>query len=230
MSHLYFDSLPSTQDHAMECVRANRRDVLSVQAGQQTAGRGRRAADWYSPPGTCLAISYILWDRPIPDRPWVLGLAMAVAAADALEALGTAPMLRWPNDVLVDGKKVGGILVETAHAENGQTVAVIGVGVNCNVAFFPKELADKATSLVLASGQSHDVGTVETSIWSNFGRTPLDLGAIVERFRSMDATIGQRYSAPEGRIGTAVGIDDEGFLLLRTEDGFVSAVPSAHHL
>jgi BirA family biotin operon repressor/biotin-[acetyl-CoA-carboxylase] ligase len=223
---LTFENLPSTQDAALECVRAGRREVDAVRAVHQTQGRGRRSADWFSEPGSSLAISYVLWDEPVPPQPWVLAMAMAAAVASACEDAGAGPMLlKWPNDVLIAGRKVAGVLTEVACL-----VAVVGVGLNVNNLRFPPELADRATSLLLATGREWDVDALERAIWRAFREGSLAMADVVRAFRERDGTTGMTYSSRDGRSGVARGIDDEGYLRVVWEDGTDGTVAAAEPL
>jgi BirA family biotin operon repressor/biotin-[acetyl-CoA-carboxylase] ligase len=228
----HLESVPSTQDVALGMVVEGSREWDAVQADEQTAGRGRREADWFSPKGQCLAISYILWEVPVPERPWALGMAMAVAVADAiaLELETGRVALRWPNDVLAgdaDLRKIAGLLVETAGTPDGREVAVVGVGVNCRVTAFPEELRGIAVSLSDLTGRAHDPHRLATAIWSLFQQGPKGLGEVVEAFRRRDATAGKRFRAPDGRAGTALGFSETGLLRVRWDDGTEAELPAA---
>lgn len=218
---LHYESLPSTQDFALDLVRQRRREVEGVRADEQTAGRGRRDAEWHSPAGVCLAVSYILWDEPVPGLPWALGMRMAAACASVLDrATGITTQLRWPNDLLLDSKKVAGILVETVEG-----VAVIGVGINANIGSFPPNLEASATSLQLVTNRPHDIGGLEKEIREGFPLVTWEQA--IAAFHQRDATTGKRFQAADGRAGTALGIDRVGLLRIRWEDGSEETIPAA---
>ena len=127
----YFNSIGSTNDEAMTWAARGVRDLSIVIADEQTGARGRLDRPWFTPPATALAFSLIL--RPtaneMPHLSRIVGLA-ALALTDALGNLGLAPQIKWPNDILLNGRKVAGILIELTWAGEEVDCVVIGVGVN----------------------------------------------------------------------------------------------------
>jgi BirA family biotin operon repressor/biotin-[acetyl-CoA-carboxylase] ligase len=127
----YFDSIGSTNDEALAWAANDAKDLSLVVADEQTAGRGRLDRKWFTPPGTALAFSLIL--RPsVAERPHLsrmVGLA-ALAVADSLLARGLSPQIKWPNDILLNGRKVAGILIETVWSGEDIDCIVMGMGVN----------------------------------------------------------------------------------------------------
>jgi BirA family transcriptional regulator, biotin operon repressor / biotin---[acetyl-CoA-carboxylase] ligase len=134
----YFDSIGSTNDEALAWAAGGARDLSIVIADEQTQGRGRLNRTWHTPKGTALAFSLIL--RPDPSlRPHLsrtVGLT-ALALADACLRHGLAPQIKWPNDILLGGKKTAGILIETVWSGEDVDSLVIGVGVNVGKASVP---------------------------------------------------------------------------------------------
>jgi BirA family biotin operon repressor/biotin-[acetyl-CoA-carboxylase] ligase len=173
-----------------------------VTATEQTAGRGRQGRSWVAPPGRALLLSLIV--RP-PGR--LLSLAAGVAAA---EVAGPAAQIKWPNDVLLDGRKVAGILVE-ARPQDGW--AVLGIGVNVAVALedLPPELHGVAGTLGRAPGE------IEPTLRALLIGLERWLAAseeeVLEEVRRRDALRGRRVSWTGGS-GTATGISDDGRLLV----------------
>lgn len=209
-----------------------------VTAAEQTAGRGRQGRTWTAPPGKALLYSALL--RPLDDRHMMLPLAVPLAVAETAEALrpDLECKVKWPNDVLVAGRKLAGILIE-ARPQDGW--AVIGVGLNLTIApdEFPPELRDTATSVwpdapavpfvhhsdKRNSPASRAPGRDRTA--SAAARVLNDrLAAWVEAspdevltaWRDRDALRG-REVAWEGGSGVAEGVDERGFLLVRVADG-----------
>ena len=185
-----------------------------VVADEQTAGRGRHGHSWHSEPGAGIYVSIVL--QPTP----VLTLALGLATAEAIATTtGIACDLRWPNDVMVGGKKVAGILVEVVNG-----LAIGGIGINVNQSAFPSSLAEEATSLRLQAG-------------CELSRTAILLSLIraIESFQTFDKeavlrlfTQGSSYasgrrvtvSQPEGRVeGVTAGLDGSGYLVVRKDDG-----------
>lgn len=153
----YFDSIGSTNDEALAWAAEGAKDVSLVIADEQTQGRGRLDRKWFTPKGSALAMSLIL--RPAaPMRPHLsrtVGLA-ALSIADACLKLGLSPQIKWPNDILVNGKKLAGILIESVWAGEDVDSLVVGMGINvCKEAVPPREkLQFPATSLADELGTS----------------------------------------------------------------------------
>lgn len=149
----------STNDLAMQAALEGAPHGTVVTAEHQTAGRGRRGQTWFSPPGTGLWISCILrFDLSVCEA-WMLTMGAVVAVADAVEEVaGLRADLKWPNDVLVDGRKLAGVLTETRVEGDALAFAVLGVGINVNQEGedFPADLWETATSVKMATGQSQD--------------------------------------------------------------------------
>jgi BirA family biotin operon repressor/biotin-[acetyl-CoA-carboxylase] ligase len=151
----YFDSIGSTNNEALAWATSDAKDLSLVIADEQTAGRGRLDRKWFTPKGTALAFSLIL--RPTADeKPYLtrtVGLA-ALAVADALRTRGLVAQIKWPNDVLLDGRKVAGILVESVWSGEEVDCVVLGMGVNVLQGSVPSAdlLQFPATSLEDALG------------------------------------------------------------------------------
>ena len=148
-------SLGSTNDEALRRAMEGAPEGVVVLADVQTAGRGRQGRAWNDVPGASLAFSVVLRPAlPLPRLP-LLALAMACSVAEAAEAVtGRTYDVKWPNDVLFEGRKVCGILAESRSGGDGRPVLVIGTGVNVNhrVEDFPDEIRERATSLRQAGG------------------------------------------------------------------------------
>lgn len=127
----YFDSIGSTNDEALAWAASNAKDLSIVIADEQTRGRGRLHRTWHTPKGSALAVSLIL--RPdkstSPHLSRTVGLA-ALAIFDSLFNMGLAPKIKWPNDILLNGKKTAGILVESVWSGSEVDSLVIGMGIN----------------------------------------------------------------------------------------------------
>lgn len=223
---LEFESVPSTMDIARLALAANDRTVIGVRADHQSKGRGRRGAAWLAQPKTCLLITYLLRsDRP-PD-PARLAFAAGVAVAETIEATtGLVPGLKWPNDVLLDGRKAAGVLIE-AHGSD----SLVGIGLNVNIESFPPYLADIATSLRIESGRPWSLNGIEESLRARlFELRQAPWEAILSRWHQYDQTAGRTYLAViDGaeQLATAVGISDSGALLVQTQEGGIVPVLSA---
>jgi len=231
----------STNDEARRLAVAGAPDRTAVLAEEQSAGRGRRGARWVSPAGRNGLVSALL--RPGGDLPlehWPrLTLAAALAGCDALEAvtgLGGRAEVKWPNDLYLSGRKVAGILVESAMDAGGGAV-VIGCGFNLNVMpdDFPEELRPSATSVwIECGGLEVDRGRFLTDFLLALERWCRGAGedfALLRREgwrRSWLA--GKRVTltvAGQEREGVVCGLGPEGELLLQGDDGRIQAISSA---
>jgi BirA family biotin operon repressor/biotin-[acetyl-CoA-carboxylase] ligase len=151
---LRYNSISSTNDVARELAVSGASEGTCILAREQTAGRGRHGHSWSSPPGEGLYLSLILRPRiRAADSP-VITLWAAVAVAETLTQVFDLPAdIKWPNDVLTSGRKICGILVESAIERDQVQYAVMGIGVNVAQASFPIEIADSATSLLIETGR-----------------------------------------------------------------------------
>ena len=181
-----------------------------VLADRQTAGQGRHGRRWHSEPASGIYCSIVL--KPAP----ALTLALGLATADAIKrATGIVCDLRWPNDVMLAGKKVAGILVRNAIA---------GIGINVNHTSFPAELASEATSLRLYTGAPvSSTGILLHLLPAIDAFVELDKDTILRLFASASTyAAGRRVTVAEadGIIeGTTAGLDPAGFLIVRKDDG-----------
>jgi len=225
----------STNDLAVEAGRQGAEEGLAILADRQTAGRGRRGRAWASPGGVGLYTSILLRPRrPLSQVP-LLTLASGLAAAEAIEEVAGLPArLKWPNDILVNGRKVAGILTETASVDERVSQVVIGIGINVNHApgDLPAELRPAATSLLLATGRTVARREVAAALYSALDRwyrlfREGDTGAILAAGRQRSATLGRHVEVFEDGArwrGLAVDLDADGALLVQEEAGGVRRV------
>jgi len=201
-----------------------------VIAEAQTAGRGRLGRTWHSPRGVNLYCSIVLRPPLSPAAVPQVALVAGVAAAAALaETPGLAPRLKWPNDVLIDGRKVAGILTEMEAEVERVHHVILGIGVNLNAprAAFPPELRERATSLFLATGRRVDraavTGRLLAALEARYGRF-LEGGfeAVRAEWESYSCLTGTdvRVASAEGEMaGRVLGLDTDGALMLARPDG-----------
>lgn len=221
MRLLVRDETDSTNDEIRRLAQAGAEDGRVVLADRQTAGRGRRGAAWVCPPGEALAFSVLVRPQE-PKALWPrLALAAGLAVAEGIESSGVGAGIKWPNDVWVAGKKLCGVLVE-ADAD----FAVVGIGVNVNVAEFPEALRETATSLKLETGAGVNRADVLLSILRRLEVRRRQIGAdfpeLLKAVRSRCVLTGREIgllSADGPRAGVCEGIGDGGELLLRTAAG-----------
>lgn len=201
-----------------------------ILAEYQTAGRGRHGRVWHSPHRSSLLTSLIFRHRLLPDQIGIPSLMGAVSIATAIRELAKLPaMIRWPNDVLVCGRKISGVLTELDYDRNQQPFFVVGFGVNINIASaeFPLSLRSSATSMQIECGRDISrVAVLQTILYhleDNYsrlkcGRTP----TIIDSAIDLSATIGKsiQLETPDGSFsGIAERIDAEGRLVLRQKSG-----------
>jgi len=216
LPRLHLRSVASTNTRAAELAMGGAPHGTLVTTEEQTAGRGRQGRTWTMPRGEAIAASWVLRSPP-PLLPHVAAVAVA-EVADAHDASGREVAIKWPNDVLVGGLKVAGILGEGRPQENW---AVLGIGLNVAIAqdAFPEELRARATSLGLTTG---DVERVLAALTSSLDRwlaaSEADLLAV---YRERDALIGRAISWAGG-TGTASGIADDGRLRVRAPAGTIT--------
>ena len=223
---LEYASVPSTQDVARECVNRGDRSILGVRADCQSEGRGRRGARWIAPAGACLLVTYIVRPERALDSSH-LAFAAGVGVSEAIASLtGLTPALKWPNDVLLGGRKVAGILIETVGI-----FALVGIGLNVNISDFPPALADSATSLLCETGIEWSIAELEGIVRHRvFALVDTPWDEVLRRWKSRDDTAGRRYATViDGAevTGEAVGVDMDGALLLKLANGTTAAVLSA---
>jgi BirA family biotin operon repressor/biotin-[acetyl-CoA-carboxylase] ligase len=157
-SVMRFESLASTNDTARELAAAGEPEGVAVVAREQTAGRGTQGRSWSSPGGAGLYLSVILRPEIDPARAPLITLAAAVAVAETLRLdFGARADIKWPNDVLVSGRKICGILAEAATEDGRLQHVILGVGVNLAQREFPAAIRDAATSLLLETGSAASV-------------------------------------------------------------------------
>lgn len=217
----HFAEIDSTNDAAKRLAAEGAGEGLVVWADRQTAGRGRQGRVWHSPPGN-LPCSILLRPECRPAEAAQLSFAAALAVCDALAPW--RPRCKWPNDVLIEGRKIAGILLESEAT--GARVAWVVVGIGVNLAHHPAETETPAISLaelgatmtpgaMLASLCTHMLDWYRT--WRQFGFAPLRQ-AWLDRAEGLGSEIRVRYARTETR-GRFVDLDASGALVLENSEG-----------
>lgn len=214
----------STQAEARRLADAGVPEGSVVRAEHQTLGRGRLGRRWLDEPGTALLVSIVL--RPPVDfsRLPQLSLVAGVALAQAVrEASGLAVGVEWPNDLLIRGRKVAGILAESHDSADG-AVVILGIGLNVNQTRLPRELAGRATSLAAEAGHAFDREQLLRTLvdhlerwyrrWVREGFAP-----VREAWRGLSETLGRPVVNDRGEAGIAEDLGEDGALVVRTERG-----------
>ncbi|HJC23664.1 MAG TPA: biotin--[acetyl-CoA-carboxylase] ligase [Candidatus Eisenbergiella merdavium] len=200
---------------------------------RQEAGRGRRGRGWDSPEGCNLYFTLLLRPGCTPDQACMLTLVMALAVTKAVRKLGVDAGIKWPNDIVVSGKKVCGILTEMSAEPDFIHYVVIGTGINVNQESFPEEISATATSLRLEKGERIGRAGLLSAVMEQFESayqtfcSTWDLSALTAEYESMllnkDRPV--RVLDPKGEFeGTARGINEKGELLVERRDGRLACV------
>ncbi len=223
--HHQLEKTDSTNLRARELAEGGAPSGTVVTAAEQSAGRGRGGRVWSAPPGAALLYSAIL--RPLDLSHLLLPLAVPLAVCTACEALARVRCeVKWPNDVWLDGRKLAGVLIEARPPE----WAVIGIGINLSIAEdeFPDDLRWPAISLGHGVTPEELRPALDRSLgeWVVAGEE-----RVLDAFRARDALRGRSISweggpGGSGRAGVAEGVDKRGCLLVRSEDGEVTALGS----
>jgi BirA family biotin operon repressor/biotin-[acetyl-CoA-carboxylase] ligase len=215
------ETADSTNDDLSSLACGGAADGLVLLALRQTAGRGRRGAVWFSPPGESLALSILVRPQE-PKALWPrLALATGLAIAEAVESFGPPTGIKWPNDVWIGRRKIAGILVEA-----GPDFAIIGIGLNVHTTDFPPEVSEIATSLSLETGLQIPRAEVLAAVVRRFAIRRNQIGS---EFTDLLNAVRQRCVLTDHRVslstssglkqGTVEGIAQGGELLLRTDHG-----------
>lgn len=199
---------------------------------EQKGGRGRLGRSWNSPPGSGIWMSFLLCPPLAPITLTGLTLITGLAVCQAVrQATGLYAMIKWPNDIVLSGKKICGILCETSAEDERIDHVVIGIGINVNNDSFASDLQAKATSLLLESGQVFDRSILIASICNHFEPLYSDFlrngfsDTHVNQYTSLCANIGREIVAttPSHTVtGEATGITNAGELIVRTDEGDIT--------
>jgi BirA family biotin operon repressor/biotin-[acetyl-CoA-carboxylase] ligase len=232
---LVYKSTSSTNDIATEYAKNKNNDGLVIFAEEQNAGRGRAGTKWHSNYADSILCSIILTDCEINSE--LLSLTIAVAVADALGKVGKyEAKIKWPNDIIVNGKKVAGILLETRQTDNHK-VCIIGIGINCHQkkGSFPAELQPAATSIDIESGSTCDRISLAKRLLSSLDEwlevAQKNEHKVMDQWRRQSTLLGHRVTVLyDGRrfAGNCVGIDPEKGLILQLDQGSVRMFDAAH--
>lgn len=225
-----FSEIGSTNNEAKSRAAKGEPEGTVVIAESQSTGRGRLSRGWFSPPGRGIWFSLILRPPFLPYLAPQCTLMAAVAVTRALRQMTNLPCgIKWPNDILLDGKKLVGILTEMSAEMDQINYVVIGIGINVNIRAdeFPPELQSIASSLQIATG--HPVARTDLlcSILQEMEQlynhsVQEGFGAVLATWRELSLTLGQVvdvYTPEEHYSGIAIDIDNEGALLVDTEQG-----------
>jgi BirA family biotin operon repressor/biotin-[acetyl-CoA-carboxylase] ligase len=230
--HRHFASIGSTNRAAMDAALEGAPEGSVFTAEEQTAGRGRGDHSWHSPAGQGLYVSIVLRPQLPPNNVLWLSLIAGLAVHAAIREVTTISVdLRWPNDILLGGKKLGGILTELGTESGRISHAVIGIGLNINQPMFPPELAAVATALRIETDREWPRDEILTALLRAIDReyrallsAPTSKTDIVRRFEAESTYArGARVAVDDHGAtqftGVTEGLDERGFLRVRTAQG-----------
>ena len=226
---IYYPRLTSTMDVAKREAEQGAAEGTIVVADEQTAGKGRLERDWLSPEGS-IALSIILYPS-LPHLPSLIMVA-SLAVVHSIEAVtGLKSQVKWPNDILINGRKVCGILIESEVRGDTVDYTIVGIGVNVNLRLsaFP-EIQSIATSLYDELGREVSRLSLVQRLLVEIERLYLSLPAgrsVYEEWRDRLVTLGKRVQVKSGETiyeGIAESVADDGSLLLRQSDGSLTRI------
>jgi len=232
----YFDTVDSTNTTASE-IAAKTLEGAVVLADSQGRGRGRLGRAWVSPPGVNLYMSIILMPDIRSRDATLITIMSSVACATALRrASGLDILIKWPNDLTVKRRKLGGILTDLKTEENKISLAVLGIGINVNadVERFPEDVKSIATSLKHESGSDYSRTEIaaevlnELDVWYKILKT-MDRDTLLSAWKQLSSTLGREVSAVTSRgvfRGLARDIDGEGLLIMELPTGEIMKISS----
>jgi BirA family biotin operon repressor/biotin-[acetyl-CoA-carboxylase] ligase len=232
----YSETLDSTNDLAKALAAQGAPEGTVVVTETQTSGRGRLGREWDSPPAVGLYVSLVLRPMLPPMELPQITLTTAVAVVRAVRRVaGLAPGIKWPNDLLINGKKLGGILTEMETESDRIRHVVVGLGLNVNNPAFPPELASTATSLALAAGGRRFSRVNLLQAWLEEFEALYErflnqgFAEILEEWKGFTETLGKMVTVRQGPreiSGQALDVAPDGALLLRIANGEIVRVTS----
>ena len=231
---IYFKEIDSTNDELKRRSAKGAKQGLMAAADVQTRGKGRRGRGWENPAGVNIAMSYLLRPAFPPDTAPMMTLVMAMAAEKGIKDIaGLEVKIKWPNDIVINGKKLVGILTEMSAEPDFIHEVIIGTGINVNTGEFPEEIRERATSMYLEGGQVYSRAKVAAAVtdafegyYEVFCRTN-DMSELCHIYNedcvNVDAAV--RVLDPKGEYeARAYGIDEKGRLKIIRDDGTESVV------
>lgn len=229
---VFYKTTDSTNSDVGRLAKQGAKEGTLVVADMQESGRGRRGRTWISLPGEAVYMSLLLRPCCNPDKVSPITLVMALSVAEAIEELQPEDFgIKWPNDIVINGKKICGILTEMnmSMEETGKIdYVVVGVGINVNQSCFPQEISQTATSLAIEIGHKINRCELIARIMHYFERNYMvfevtnDLTGLQEKYNGylLNCKKEVRILDPKGEYeATAIGIDSTGELLVRKKDG-----------
>lgn len=231
----YYSTIDSTNTQAKKLAQQGAPHGALVIADEQTGGKGRMGRAWLSPGGTGIWVSVILKPQLMPFDAPKLTILTAVAVAEAIrDKTGILAEIKWPNDILIEGKKVCGILTEMSAEVDAVNFVVIGIGINVNNDFFPEEIRNKAISLKMAGGEKVNrtdviAGFLERLEYHYNVSMSQGFEPVFEKWRKLCLNLGKPVEIVAGSrviTGIALNIDEQGALMIKKNNGGIERVLS----
>ena len=230
----FLDKVDSTNTYAKKIAEEGIASGTLVLTEDQYGGRGRRGRSWTNPPRSSIAMSLIVRPDLTPNHASMMTLVMGIAVARACRKIaGVDAKIKWPNDVIIEGKKICGILTEMSADPDAIHYVVIGAGINVNVETFPEELKNIATSLQILTGKKFHRADLICSCmeefedcYEKFLQTE-DMSLLMEEYHRFLVNKDKIVCVMEQKgkyMGTALGIDRYGELIVKKEDGSIVLV------
>lgn len=232
---VYEEEQESTNQTAKMLAEQGASHGTLVVAERQVSGRGRRGRPWHSPKGSGIWMSILLRPQIHPMSASMLTLVAAMAVYDAISSRVEGCAIKWPNDIVINGRKVCGILTEMSSELDNIHYVVIGIGINVNTDGFPEDIAAVAASMHVITGEYYKRAEIIADVWKSFEKyydqflQTENLSLMVESYNQRLVNMGRKvYIEERGSQyeGTACGIDSEGALLVEKTDGTRTAVIS----
>lgn len=230
----YAEEVDSTNTWAKRLAEEGAPHGTLVTADVQTQGRGRRGREWKTPKGTNVSMTLLLRPELEPERASMLTIIMGLSVAEGLRTMTGLPVgIKWPNDAVLNGRKLCGILTEMSAQIDYINYVVTGTGINVNLAEIPEGLEEIATSLLLETGHTFRRAEVIEAVARRFAENyesfmkTRDLSGLQEAYNKILVNKDQAVRVLDQTApyeGTALGINDRGELLVRRADGTVSEV------
>ncbi|SPD73026.1 Biotin--acetyl-CoA-carboxylase ligase [uncultured Desulfobacterium sp.] len=229
----YFKVLGSTNTKAKELAEGGAAEGSLIIAESQTDGRGRRGRSWLSPAGEGIYATLILRPAMSPAGAPKITLMTAVAVADAILSVAELDVqIKWPNDIMVKGRKLAGILTEISTEMDSINYIVVGLGLNVNNPDFPEELANQATSILIETGRSPSRLCLLKAYLEQFEKyyrmfIQGHFKEIMKRWKELSEIIGREIMIDvvgESHLGKVVDIDDDGVLILQNGKGEIHRI------
>lgn len=232
---VHFESAGSTNIEARQLANEGCEEGTTVIAEEQTSGRGRLGRSWSTPKSKSIAFSMVLRPNIKPEDAPGITLLMGTAVCRALrKAAVVDAYIKWPNDIIVNKKKICGILTEMNAEMDAVNYIIVGVGINVNIEDFPEDLKGIATSLYIETGKETSRKHILSAVFSEFEMLydkfkSWGISSIIDEFKSYSITLGRQVrvtSINESFTGEAVDITPKGLLVIKLNDGSLKTVIS----